>query len=237
MPDLKTNWFTNFWTHANVKVFDTFNKSAGQIILFTQKWQQDVQFEPLRHSKKKKKKGHPDQLRSERENVTLRFLFSSFLLCFVSVLVWVFFFNPVAVKQGQGHWLWRGEVENLICNFYLSVAAANVKGQIILFTQKWQQNVQSEPLRHSKKKKKNGHPDQLRSERENVTLRFLFFFVLFCFGFVFVFLPYGLQARSRTLTVTGWGRKFDLQLLSQCGSTYNCLSRSALRYTRMLLGR
>ena len=27
-------------------------------------------------------------------------------------------------------------------------------------------------------------------------------------------------------TVTGWGRTFDLQLLSQCGSTYNCLSRS-----------
>ena len=25
-------------------------------------------------------------------------------------------------------------------------------------------------------------------------------------------------------TVTGWDRKFDLQLLSQCGSTYNCLS-------------
>ena len=27
-------------------------------------------------------------------------------------------------------------------------------------------------------------------------------------------------------TVTGWGRKCDLQLLTQCGSTYNCLSRS-----------
>ena len=27
-------------------------------------------------------------------------------------------------------------------------------------------------------------------------------------------------------TVTGWGRTFDLQLLSQCGSTSNCLSRS-----------
>ena len=26
--------------------------------------------------------------------------------------------------------------------------------------------------------------------------------------------------------VTGWGSKFDLQLLSQCGSTYICLSRS-----------
>ena len=28
-------------------------------------------------------------------------------------------------------------------------------------------------------------------------------------------------------TVTGWSRKFDLQLLSQCGSTLTCLSRSA----------
>ena len=37
-------------------------------------------------------------------------------------------------------------------------------------------------------------------------------------------------------TVTGWGRKFDLQLLSQCGSTSNYLSRS-LRYTSTLLGR
>ena len=27
-------------------------------------------------------------------------------------------------------------------------------------------------------------------------------------------------------SVTGWGRKFDLQLLSPCGSMYNCLSRS-----------
>ena len=27
-------------------------------------------------------------------------------------------------------------------------------------------------------------------------------------------------------TVTGWDEKFGLQLLSQCGSTYNCLSRS-----------
>ena len=27
-------------------------------------------------------------------------------------------------------------------------------------------------------------------------------------------------------TVTGWDGKFDLQLLSQCGSTQNCLSRS-----------
>ena len=27
-------------------------------------------------------------------------------------------------------------------------------------------------------------------------------------------------------TVTGWDGKFDLQLLSQCGSTCNCLSRS-----------
>ena len=27
-------------------------------------------------------------------------------------------------------------------------------------------------------------------------------------------------------TVTGWGRKFDLQLLFQCGSTQNCLCRS-----------
>ena len=26
--------------------------------------------------------------------------------------------------------------------------------------------------------------------------------------------------------VTGWGRKLDLQLLSQCGGTWNCLSRS-----------
>ena len=26
--------------------------------------------------------------------------------------------------------------------------------------------------------------------------------------------------------LTGWDRKFDLQLLSQCGSMYNCLSRS-----------
>ena len=27
-------------------------------------------------------------------------------------------------------------------------------------------------------------------------------------------------------TVTGWETKFDLQLLSQCGSTYTCMSRS-----------
>ena len=26
--------------------------------------------------------------------------------------------------------------------------------------------------------------------------------------------------------VSGWDRKFDLQLLSQCGSTYSCVSRS-----------
>ena len=26
--------------------------------------------------------------------------------------------------------------------------------------------------------------------------------------------------------MTGWDGKFDLQLLSQCGSMYNCLSRS-----------
>ena len=39
-------------------------------------------------------------------------------------------------------------------------------------------------------------------------------------------------------TVTGWGRKFDVQLLSQCGSTHNCLSRSVPEiYTSMLLGR
>ena len=37
-------------------------------------------------------------------------------------------------------------------------------------------------------------------------------------------------ARCR-YTVTGWGRKFDLQLSSQCGRMYNCL-----RYTSMLLG-
>ena len=35
-------------------------------------------------------------------------------------------------------------------------------------------------------------------------------------------------------TVTGWDRKFGLQLLSQCGSMYNCLG--TLRYTSMLLG-
>ena len=29
-----------------------------------------------------------------------------------------------------------------------------------------------------------------------------------------------------SVCVTGWGRKFDLQLLSQCGSTKSCLSRS-----------
>ena len=29
-------------------------------------------------------------------------------------------------------------------------------------------------------------------------------------------------------TVTGWDKKFDLQLLSQCGSTCSCLSRSVL---------
>ena len=28
------------------------------------------------------------------------------------------------------------------------------------------------------------------------------------------------------VSVTGWGRKLDLQLLSQCGSTHDCLSRS-----------
>ena len=28
-----------------------------------------------------------------------------------------------------------------------------------------------------------------------------------------------------------WARKFDMQLLSQYGSTYNCLSRSSLKYT------
>ena len=30
----------------------------------------------------------------------------------------------------------------------------------------------------------------------------------------------------RQYTLTGWGRKFGLQLLSQCGSTHNCLSGS-----------
>ena len=28
------------------------------------------------------------------------------------------------------------------------------------------------------------------------------------------------------LTVTGWDRTIDLQLLSQCGSTFNCLGTS-----------
>ena len=35
-------------------------------------------------------------------------------------------------------------------------------------------------------------------------------------------------------TVTGWGRKFDLQLLSQCSSVYNYRSRSVPRQTLLL---
>ena len=33
------------------------------------------------------------------------------------------------------------------------------------------------------------------------------------------------SARTGWPGVTGWDRKFDLQLLSQCGSTYTCRSR------------
>ena len=37
--------------------------------------------------------------------------------------------------------------------------------------------------------------------------------------------------------VNGCDEKFDLQLLSQCGSVCNCVSRSVLRCTTLLLGR
>ena len=37
-------------------------------------------------------------------------------------------------------------------------------------------------------------------------------------------------------TVAGWDSKFELQLVSQSGNTYSCLSRSVLRHTGLLLG-
>ena len=39
------------------------------------------------------------------------------------------------------------------------------------------------------------------------------------------------------ISVTGWDSMFDLQLLSQCGSTYSCLSRSIPVKHNVLLGR
>ena len=41
---------------------------------------------------------------------------------------------------------------------------------------------------------------------------------------------------SESLCCDGWYSKPDLQLLSQSGSMYSCLSRLSLRYTSMLLG-
>ena len=45
----------------------------------------------------------------------------------------------------------------------------------------------------------------------------------------------GLRARCQN-TMTGWDSKFDLRFLSQCGSTYNCLSRSVPEIHQLVAG-
>ena len=49
--------------------------------------------------------------------------------------------------------------------------------------------------------------------------------------------PHTLTGRDRKFELQLLSRTFDLQLLSQCGSTYNCPGRSVLRYASMLLKR